>query len=143
MRAIFARWAQANEGIDEFALRRLAFDPDGVPRSILAAAAERGHRSIVVSGLRSPRELHSLMSHAETQTVIFVDASAPLRHQRCLNRGRSDTMNSFDAFLTRDEMHNRMGLELIRTDPATITIVNEGSLADFGKTLLNVTERAR
>lgn len=54
MRDLYALEGRADEGMDEFALRRLAFDPAVVPKLILATAGERGHRHIVVSGLRSP-----------------------------------------------------------------------------------------
>jgi hypothetical protein len=76
--------------------------------------------------------------------VIFVEASTELRHQRCLRRGRSDRIDTITAFVARDEIQRRMGVDFIHASPTTIKVANETSLEAFEATLLSVTEaRAR
>jgi dephospho-CoA kinase len=90
----------------------------------------RGER-VLVDGLRGRAELDVFRkAFGEALVVVAVHASPKTRHERMLNRRRSDDAPTIDAVRARDLRELSWGLgDVVAT--ADIMLVNEGSLEDF------------
>ncbi len=88
----------------------------------------KGHRVVVVDGVRSRRELQVFEKVARTVTIA-VHASPRTRFERLRRRGRPDDPKTWEEFRRRDEVELGFGLgEVIAL--ADYMIVNEGGYAE-------------
>ncbi len=86
---------------------------------------------VCIDGLRSPAELATFRKAFASGLVVFAVTAAPeTRWERVQRRQREDDARTWDEFLRRDARERGWGLEEVIA-AADVTIVNEGTLAQF------------
>jgi len=118
---------------DPFSLAKATLDQFGndvVARKIaqLYPAIDRG---LVISGFRTIEELELIKRQIAHAQVVLVEATERTRYQRHLERGRYESVRSFEDFRTHDVRQWSLGLLRVAEDFADIRIVNEGTKEEY------------
>lgn len=121
--------------IGDFAEQALAENPTIAAERVVEYLRDHLGDPIVVSGFRAPEEIAFLVSEmkslGKTFNRYFVRANQDLRYARLCTRGRPGDNLTIEEFCSRDLQQQRMGLDTISGSPNTLTVYNEGSLADY------------
>lgn len=118
---------------DPFQLARATLDElgsDVVARKIVQLYP-RVDRGLVISGFRTIEELELIKKHIGNAQVVLIEASERTRYQRHLERGRYESVKSFEAFRAHDLQQWSLGLLRVAEDFADIKIVNEGTKEEY------------
>jgi dephospho-CoA kinase len=100
-----------------------------------------GSEDVVIDGSRGTVELEVFkQALGEKVRLLGIHTSPAERFVRLQKRGRSDAPQNFEQFVERDARELSWGLgSLIAL--ADVMIVNEGSLAEFRRSILSLLER--
>ncbi len=100
---------------------------------------------LVVRGMRWDPDV-ALIRRLPKNSIVYVTASASVRHARTLARGEKagETETTFEQFMREEQAANEVGIPRIGAS-ADYKIVNEGTLADYKSEVARVysTIRAR
>lgn len=121
--------------LDVFAERSLSEDPSRVPLGIIERARSNRDGSLVVSGLRSPREIDVFTNLGCDVRLVVVLARPEVRLSRSMNRGRAGHPKHEDELLELDRLHQRMGLAEIIALPWASRVFNDGTIEEYRSAL--------
>jgi AAA domain-containing protein len=124
--------------LDAFAERSLSDNPSRVPMNIIERARAGGVKSLVVSGLRSRREVDVVASVARDVRLVIVRADPAVRLRRCLARGRAGNPQNLTAMLQLDLLHERMGLSEIAALHWATFLANDGTIDEYRSELFSL-----
>lgn len=95
---------------------------------------------VIVDGIRGIAEVEVFKEEfGDDFVLISVESSANTRYERIKKRKREDDIESFEEFKEKDERELGWGLEEAM-DEADYRIVNEGSIEDLEKEIMNIFE---
>jgi dephospho-CoA kinase len=103
--------------VHDFAEHSLQETPGIVVDQLIENMTETGDIPFVITGFRSPAEIELFFQRYErplTIEVVYIEADASLRFNRCIKRARYDSSPSEQMFHHRDEQQLNMGLQEIR-----------------------------
>lgn len=118
--------------IGNFAEAALQTQPGIVAQPIARFLREIRTSGAVVTGFRSTKEVEIFQQEVGPGielALMYLDASAPIRLERALKRGRDDVTP--EKFAKRDEQEIRMGVSDIAKLPNVEWQANEGSLREL------------
>lgn len=118
--------------IGDFAEAALQTQPGIVAQPIARFLREIDAPGAVVTGFRSSNEVKIFQQEVGASaevTLMYLNASAPIRLDRAINRGRDGVTP--EKFEKRDAQEIRMGLSEISALPEVVLQVNEGSLREL------------
>jgi dephospho-CoA kinase len=107
------------------------------------AIGEDDKKGVVYSGFRSPSEAKYVKSRGGY--VVYIDAPTELRHQRILERARTDDARDKELLIKNDQQEytatNDSGENLDKVkEVADYVIINDGDLEDLYKKLDDLAE---
>jgi len=120
-------------GTDPFSLAKATLDQFGndvVARKITQLYPGVGH-GLVISGFRTIEELELIKRHIAHAQVVLIEATERTRYQRHLERGRYESVRSFEDFRAHDVQQWSLGLLRVAEDFADIRIINEGTMDEY------------
>jgi dephospho-CoA kinase len=82
-------------------------------------------------GCRAAEEVYYLKQHSNRARAIGVYADASLRFQRCLDRNRSDRLETLTDFIKRDMRELEMGLANLLVHATDQLVINNATRAEF------------
>jgi hypothetical protein len=123
------RGSESFLSLEAFAERSLSEDPSRVPVAIIKRT--HGIGSLVVSGLRAPREVEVFASAARDVQLVFVRADPAERLRRCLARGRRGHPRDARDLLELDRVQERMGLNDLAELPRAACVANNGTIDEY------------
>ncbi|MBV7417173.1 AAA family ATPase [Comamonas sp. CMM03] len=118
--------------IGNFAEAALQTQPGIVAQPIAHFLREIGTSGAVITGFRSTKEVEIFQQEVGSDielALMYLDASAPIRLKRALERGRDGVTP--EKFVKRDEQEVRMGVSGIAELPNVERQNNEGSLREL------------
>lgn len=121
-----------NVRIGDFAEAALQTQPSIVAQPIARFLKEIEAPGAVVTGFRSTKEVEVFRQEVGASTAValmYLDASAPIRLDRAIQRGRDDVTS--EKFKKRDAQEIRMGVADIAALPNVELQLNEGSLKEL------------
>ncbi len=86
--------------------------------------------SIIVEGIRSPREVDMFKENFDNFIILSIFANPTLRFERLLNRMREDDSNEYSEFKARDQMELDFGIGDVISLSDKI-IINESDLESY------------
>lgn len=119
--------------IHNFASILLQEKPEVVANEIKKERSGLGHRRYVVSGFRSASELKPFEDEIRAGVIklVYLKANRGLRFQRNKLRARSDVLETYNEFVSRDKLQFGMGLSKLENDPRVTIFLNEDNLYEF------------
>jgi len=131
-----AFWERHGPGSDvrigDFAEAALQTQPGIVAQPIARFLQEIDAPGAVVTGFRCTKEVEIFREEVGASAeiaLIYLNASAPIRLDRAINRGRDGVTP--EKFEKRDAQEIRMGVLAIATLPGVVLHVNDGSLPEL------------
>ncbi len=86
--------------------------------------------SIIVEGIRSPREVDMFKENFDNFIILSIFANPTLRFERLLNRMREDDSTEYSEFKSRDQMELDFGIGDVISLSDKI-IINESDLESY------------
>jgi adenylate kinase family enzyme/inosine/xanthosine triphosphate pyrophosphatase family protein len=124
--------------IESFAEEALLKTPDIVVTPVIEEIRRCKADLIVITGFRSPKEIEIFKSKYRGPAEVacwYIEASQDIRFRRSVSRARHDAAPSVETFQTRDDLQLKMGLKAIRKLLRDSTIVNEGTIQGYVRTV--------
>ena len=118
---------------DPFALAKTTLDQMGndiVARKIVQLYPTIEH-GLVITGFRTIEELELVKKHMSNAQIVLIEAGERTRYERHLERGRYESIRSFDDFREHDIQQWSFGLLRVAEDFADIRIANEGTKDEY------------
>ena len=96
---------------------------------------------LIIDGVRNIEEIEYFKKELGSDFfVVAIDATNELRRKRVIARGRIDDSKDLNSFIERDNREIQWGVQKVMAD-ADIVILNNGSLDQFKKQIINVLQK--
>ncbi len=108
-----------------------SYGPDVVARKILEMYKEKLAQGCVITGFRTMEEVEVLKKAIPRAKLVLIQASDRTRFERHIQRGRSQSVETFDGFKKVDAQQWSFGLLRVAEEFSDIKVVNEGTIQDY------------